>query len=240
MCGRYTLSRRHEELIRAFDIARASEALHGTGPRYNIAPGTGVVAVWDDRDREARAADILMWGLVPGWAREPEIGRRLINARAETAAQKPAFKSAMRYRRCLIPADGFFEWKRDGRAKQPYYFQVEDGRLFAFAGLWEHWMSPDGSEIRSCAVLTTEANARVARVHDRMPVIISEPDYDRWLDPALQDAKGVADLLGPIPAEVMRCYAVSSRVNGVREDGPHLIERCSAQGTLTFGEDSAD
>ena len=160
----------------------------------------------------------LHWGLVPSWADDPKIGNRMINARAETAADKPSFRTAMRRRRCLIVADGFYEWQTIGKRRQPMYIHMRDGRPFAFAGLWESWEGADHSALESCTILTTSANDLVRPIHDRMPVIIAPADYARWLDPAVQQAEPILPLLRPYPAEEMEAYAVSTRVNSPARD----------------------
>jgi putative SOS response-associated peptidase YedK len=162
----------------------------------------------------------LVWGLLPSWSKEPSVG--FINARAESAASKPAFRTAFRRRRCLVPADGFFEWKRAGKQKQPFYFQVADGRPFAFAGLWERWHGEEGEVIESCALLTTDANATVRPVHNRMPVILQPGEYNDWLDHEQQDAEAVQLLLRPYPA-AMTATPVGMYVNNARQQGPECI-----------------
>ena len=166
----------------------------------------------------------LRWGLIPSWADDPAIGNRLINARAETAAQKLAFRAAMRQRRCLVVADGFYEWQRTGRQKVPYLIRMRDDRPFGFAGLWESWEGPDHSAVESCTILTTEANDLVCPLHDRMPVIIAPSDYDRWLDPAETNAQQLMPLLRPYPSDQMTAYAVNPLVNSPANDEPACIE----------------
>lgn len=217
MCGRYTLTTSGEQVAQQFDLKEAPEL----APRYNIAPTQPVAAVRSGDD--GRELVLLRWGLIPPWAKDLSIGARMINARAETVAEKPAFRSAMKQRRCLILADGFYEWRTQGNGKQPFYFRVESGRPFAFAGLWEHWRGPDGQIIQSCTILTTEANELVRDLHDRMPVILRPEDYERWLDPGLRDAGAVEDLLAPYPAEAMETYPVSKAVNRVSNEGAALI-----------------
>ena len=166
----------------------------------------------------------LRWGLVPSWARDTAIGNRLINARAETAAEKPAFRAAFRSRRCLIVADGFYEWQRAGNRKQPYFFHLRDDRPFAFAGLWEVWETPDRSRVESCTLLTTVANGLVRPIHDRMPVILAAADYTPWLDAGVEEPKRLASLLGPYPSEAMAADPVGPRVNSPGNDDPGCIE----------------
>lgn len=189
-------------------------------PRYNIAPTQLVPTVLRTPKRQFQ---LLRWGLIPSWAKDPAMGARLINARAETAGEKPSFRSAFRHRRCLVIADGFYEWQRQERKKQPFYFRLQDGRSFAFAGLWEHWEAPDGEAIESCTILTTEANELLHPIHDRMPVIIEPKDYDLWLDPTVQKPEPLQQLLCPYPSEAMTSYAVSTQVNSPANNSPDCI-----------------
>ena len=170
----------------------------------------------------------LHWGLVPSWADDPKIGNRMINARAETAADKPSFRTAMRRRRCLIVADGFYEWETVAKRRQPMFIHMRDGRPFAFAGLWESWEGADHSALESCTILTTSANELVRPIHDRMPAIIAPADYAQWLDPAVQQADAVLPLLHPFPAEEMEAYPVSPRVNSPARDDESCLERVEA------------
>lgn len=176
---------------------------------------------------DARQFRHLYWGLIPSWAKDPQIGARLINARSETVAEKPAFRTAFQRRRCLVLADGFYEWQRRPKGKQPFYFQVRsdvDRPLFAFAGLWEHWESSEGDTIDSCTILTTEPNALLRSIHDRMPVILQPQDYQLWLDPTVQKPELLLPLLRPYCSEQMTGYPVSSKVNNPRHDRPDCIE----------------
>ncbi|NJN14993.1 MAG: SOS response-associated peptidase [Oscillochloris sp.] len=216
MCGRYTLAISGEQAQQQFALPTTPTL----APRYNIAPTQSVAVVRAAEQRRDLA--LLRWGLIPGWAKDAAIGARMINARGETVAEKPAFKHAMRRRRCLIPADGFYEWQATAEGKQPIYFQMADGTPFAFAGLWEQWRGPDGP-VESCTIITTSANELVHPVHDRMPVIVAPDDYVRWLAPELDDAAAVADLIKPFPADRMQSYMVSKAVNQVRNNGPELI-----------------
>jgi len=220
MCGRYVYKANHEKTVRQFRV----DVMEALRARYNIAPSQPVAAIREDRDRGTRACAILTWGLVPFWAKDPAIAHQLTNARSETAAGKPAFRGPMRHKRCLIPADGFYEWKRIGNHKEPWYFQSADGSMLALAGLWDHWGSPDGSEIESCTILTTAANDDMDPIHHRMPVVIPPEHYDRWLDPTLERSSDVADLLKAPPVNYLKRHAVSPRVNSTREDDPELIE----------------
>jgi putative SOS response-associated peptidase YedK len=222
MCGRYTLKTAEEEIAGRFGV----EITGQLAPRYNIAPRQQVPVVRLADDGARRELAFARWGLVPSWAKDDSIGNRLINARAETVAQKPAFRAAFKSRRCLIIADGFYEWaQRDGGPKQPYYFYMKDGRVFAFAGLWERWKGTNGGAVESCAIITTTANSVLEPIHDRMPVILHEADYDRWLDPDPRRASDLKDLLVPYPAGEMASHAVSRLVNTPSNEGPRLIEQ---------------
>ena len=191
--------------------------------RFNIAPTQPVPAI--RQVRQGRKPTLLRWGLVPSWAKDPSIGSRMINARGETVADKPSFRGPLRYRRCLIPADGFYEWaKGEGGTKQPYYVTLCEGRPFAFAGLWEHWEGLDGAAIESCTIITTQANEVLADIHERMPVILHRADYDRWLDPGFQDTNKLQQLLAPYPAHQMGRAAVSTFVNSPRNESAACIE----------------
>ena len=174
----------------------------------------------------------LRWGLIPGWAKDPAIGNRMINARAETVAEKPAYRAAFRRRRCLVPADGFYEWQRIGRRKQPYFIHMRDDGPFALAGLWESWEGPDNSLIESFTVVTTEPNRVVEPIHNRMPVILDQSDYDLWLDSATEDAQVLAPLLVPYPAESMESYPVSSQVNNPAHEDPSCVEAIDQAASL--------
>ncbi len=172
---------------------------------------------------------MLRWGLIPSWAKDPAIGMKLINARAETVAEKPSFRKAFRQRRCLVLADGFYEWQQDGRMKQPYYIRMKDERPFAFAGLWEHWSSSEEQVIETCVLLTTEPNELMAPIHNRMPVIVNPEAYDPWLDQAVHDVPRLTSLLRPYPAEKMMANPVSRFVNNARVDDPRCIEPLKEQ-----------
>jgi len=192
--------------------------------RFNIAPTQPVAVVRRAAAGSGRELAWLRWGLVPAWAKDAAIGARLINARAETASGKPAFRAAMRSRRCLVVADGFYEWQRTGRAKQPYLFQLRGGRLFAFAGLWEAWRRPDDSLLETCTLLTTGANELVRPIHDRIPAILPPTAYQAWLDPAVENAGTLAPLLRPYPGSEMEARAVSDFVNSPAHESPRCIE----------------
>ena len=190
-------------------------------PRYNIAPTQQVLAI-QLRDGK-RQASFLHWGLIPSWANDPAIGNRMINARADGVAIKPSFRSAFKKSRCLIVADGFYEWQKTGKAKQPFYIRLKDDRPFAIAGLAEHWHR-DEKTIDSCTIITTEPNELTATVHDRMPVILAPADYDLWLDPEFQDKEKLQSLLRPYPADEMTAYPVSTLVNSPRNENPMCID----------------
>jgi putative SOS response-associated peptidase YedK len=212
MCGRFTLRTPMTVLIRQFQIDLGAD--QQLPLRFNVAPTQDIPVVrYTDDGRELT---LMRWGLIPSWSKDPKSGPLLINARSETAAEKPAFRSAFKTRRCLIPADGFYEWKKAGNKKQPYYFRLTDGQPFAFAGLWEKWQV-----IESCTILTTEANELAAQMHDRMPVILSPNDYAEWLDPL---AKEPGKLLTPFPASEMSAIPVNPIVNNARNEGPACIE----------------
>ena len=218
MCGRFALTATPGEVEELFEIA----GLDPFPPRYNIAPTQPVTIVRTLAG--SRDGILVRWGLVPHWVKDPAAFTLLINARSESAAEKPAFRAAMRHRRCLIPANGFYEWQRDGDRKQPFWVAPADGSLVAFAGLWETWMSKDGSEIDSAAILTTNANASLAPIHHRMPVVIEPSDFARWLDP-VAEPRHVADLLHAPADDRMVAIPVSDRVNAARNDGPDLQTR---------------
>jgi putative SOS response-associated peptidase YedK len=160
----------------------------------------------------------MRWGLIPSWSKDPSSAAKMINARSETAGTKPAFRDALKSRRCLIPADGFYEWVRTGKTKQPYCFEVNGGELFAFAGLWERWKNPSGEWVKTCSILTTTPNAVTAAVHDRMPVILDPDGYDLWLDPGMTNVEVVSEMLKPFDARLMRSFPVSTRINSVGND----------------------
>jgi putative SOS response-associated peptidase YedK len=219
MCGRFTLTVDPGQLQEAFPWAAISDDFN---PRYNIAPTQPIAVIPNDGQNRM---DFFVWGLIPSWAKDPEIGNRLINARAETLAEKPAFRSAFKRRRCLILADGFYEWKSNSgnKIKTPMYIQLISKLPFAFAGLWEIWNSRDGSEIRSCTIITTQPNQMMAEIHNRMPVILPDQHYQRWLSPEEKIAESLTDLLQPYPADQMIAYPVSRLVNSPNNDVPACI-----------------
>lgn len=220
MCGRYTLHHKPKEIAERFDVDAIPEL---TEPRYNIAP-TQIVPVI--RQIDVREMVGCKWGLVPYWAKDPAIGNKMINVRAETLQEKPSFKNALAKRRCLIPADGFYEWLKVGKekVKQPYYFRLRDGELFAFAGLWEEWKDPEGKRLLTCTIITTEPNKLVSQVHARMPAMLQREDESAWLDLENKPA-GVLPLLQPYPVDKMELRPVSRAVNSASAEGAELIER---------------
>jgi putative SOS response-associated peptidase YedK len=187
-------------------------------PRYNIAPTQPVLIVRKEQGKKIRRFRTMRWGLIPSWAKDMSIGNRTLNARSETVTTTPAFRDSILTRRCLIPADGFYEWARMGSVKQPYCFEVGEGEVFAFAGLWDEWRSLDGEIIESCTILTTGPNSLVSDLHDRMPVIVTPHKYDVWLDPDVNDFNTIRDVLKPYDANQMRRYPVSRRLNNSKID----------------------
>ncbi len=220
MCGRFTLFDSAASVAQGFGLTEVPSLL----PRYNIAPSQDVAAVRVPREGPAREIVLLRWGLVPSWAKDPSLGNRMINARAETAAEKPAFRSAIRRRRCLVPASGFYEWKRTSGGKQPYFIRMRAGKAFALAGLWESWKDPGSSVVETCALLTTSPNDLLRPIHDRMPVIVPPRDYDLWLSPEIQDPRELLSLFLPYPFEEMDAFPVGTAVNNPKTDSPRLIE----------------
>lgn len=216
MCGRYTLTATGELQAR-FDIAGEAP---GVAARYNVAPTQTLPVVTRNSPNQLA---VMRWGLIPSWAKDASVGNRMINARAETVAEKPSFRNALRARRCLVPASGFYEWKRDGTRKVPHYIHLTDEPLFAFAGLWEQWRSPEGETIRSYTIITTEPNALMASIHNRMPVILPREVEDDWLNGEITDAGYLTSLLRPYPADAMDAYPVSPAVNSPARDTPDLI-----------------
>ncbi len=219
MCGRFTLTVDPAEAQEAFTAYTFPQKF---APRYNIAPTQPVLVIAND---DQNTADFFIWGLIPMWAKDPSIGNRLINARGETLEEKPAFRGSLKYKRCLILADGFYEWKgAPGRkTKTPFFIHMKDRKPFAFAGLWDSWNSPDGSQIKSCAIITTIPNELMAIIHNRMPAILHPRDYNKWLDPSAQTPDQLKPLIKPFPAELMNAYPVSPMVNAPANDMPELV-----------------
>jgi putative SOS response-associated peptidase YedK len=227
MCGRFTLTQSGQAIAQTFQLSTMPEVQ----PRYNIAPTQVAPVVLVHPDRQEREFQWFHWGLIPSWAKDTKMAARMINARAETVAEKPAFRAAFKRRRCLVVADGFYEWQQNGKIKQPYYFYVQQStnnpaaapvQLFAFAGLWEYWEREEGA-IASCTILTTTANDLLRSIHDRMPVILPPKVYDRWLDPTFQRSDVLQSMLQPYPAIKMAYYPVNSTVNSARKDDPSCI-----------------
>ena len=220
MCGRFTLFEADQILSREFSV----HVPLSLGPRYNIAPSQPVATIRISPATGEREMAIFRWGLVPHWAKDPSIGNRLINARAETAHEKPAFKSAFRTRRCLIPTNGFYEWQKQERHKQPFFVRMRKGRLFAFAGLWDHWEEEGGSAVDTCTILTTGTNEILKPIHDRMPVIVAPQNYDLWLDVSIKSPETLNPILVPYNPEEMESYPVRSIVNDPSHEGVECIE----------------
>ena len=236
MCGRFTLTADLKKVADRFGAAPLPDwgsrppylkttpgHLSSTlGPRYNIAPSQSVIVVGDDGTRYLKP---MRWGLIPSWAKDPSIGNRMITARAETVAEKPAFRNALKNRRCIIPADGFYEWQKLGKMKQPMRIVLKSGQPFGFAGLWERWQSPEGEEVLSCTIITTAANELLKAVHDRMPVILTRDAEAAWLNPNIQEPEKLLPLLKQFPSDEMEFYPVSREVNSPQIDKPSNIER---------------
>jgi putative SOS response-associated peptidase YedK len=183
MCGRYRLARKKEILAETFDVDNDVE----WSPRYNVAPGQNVPVIRQDAARPLRSISLARWGLIPFWAKDAKAGYKMINARAETVADTPAFRDPFRSRRCLIPADAFYEWTKEGKQKSPFCFSMADDSIFAFAGIWDRWKNPDREWIETCSIITTSANALLSGIHDRMPVVLKPESYDLWLDPGFRE-----------------------------------------------------
>lgn len=219
MCSRYSLTSPPEAVRQYFETRNTLEF----PPRYNIAP-TQPVMIVRQAARGGREFVLVRWGLIPSWVKDPRDFSTLINARSETAAEKPSFRGAMRHRRCLVPASGFYEWTGKPGAKQPHLIRPRNGGLMAMAGLAEHWVGADGSELETMAILTTAANATMEPIHDRMPVILDPKDFDRWLDCRPGTATHVLDLLQQPPEDLLEIVDVNPRLNNSRNEGPDLLE----------------
>lgn len=218
MCGRFTLATNTQKLAEAFAGFEVPAELPA---RYNIAPTQPIAVVANNGEHKV---EFFHWGLIPSWAKDPKIGNQMINARAETLAEKPSFKNAYKRRRCLVLADGFYEWKKEeGSTKTPMYIRLASGDPFAFAGLWEMWQTAEDT-ILSCTIITTDPNDLMAQIHNRMPVILPPDAYQQWLDPAERSPDQLQSLLQPYPAELMTAYPISKMVNSPKNDSPTLIE----------------
>jgi putative SOS response-associated peptidase YedK len=219
MCGRFTLTVNPEDFQQTFnDITFPSQF----SPRYNVAPSQPVLAIPNDGKNKA---DFFLWGLIPSWSKDPAIANKLINARGETVAEKPSFRGPFKYKRCLILADGFYEWKTvpGSKIKVPHFIHMKDRAPFAIAGLWDEWQSPDGGALRTCTIITTSPNSLMESIHNRMPVILDKNDHAQWLDPAPQTPEKLLPLIKPFPADRMSAYAVSTLVNTPKTDRAELI-----------------
>ena len=219
MCGRYTLIADLGDLAQRFEFD-GSDFSYDTG--YNIAPTESVLTV---RNLDGREAAFMKWGLIPFWAKDPKIGARMINARAETVAEKPAFRNALKKRRCLVLADGYYEWQKTPVGKRPFRIVMRSGEPFAMAGLWETWSDPQGNVVPSCTIITTASNDFLAPIHNRMPVILPREKEELWLEPGVEDPASLTGILAPYPDECMYAYEVSTLVNYARNDGPEVIAR---------------
>ena len=219
MCGRYTLIADLGDLAQRFEFDGSDFSYD---PGYNIAPTESVLTV---RNLDGREAAFMRWGLIPFWAKDPKIGSRMINARAETVAEKPAFRNALKKRRCLVLADGYYEWQKTPVGKRPFRIVMRSGESFAFAGIWETWKDIQGNVVPSCTIITTAANDFLAPIHNRMPVILPRESEGTWLDPDTDDAVVLAHILVSSPGEDMDAYEVSKMVNYARNDGPEVIAR---------------
>jgi putative SOS response-associated peptidase YedK len=225
MCGRFTLTVSARVLADLFGV----EDVPDLRPRYNIAPTQPVLVVRGGGDTPREFGEV-RWGLIPSWAKDASIGARMINARAETVADKPAFRSAVRRRRCLIPSDGFYEWRKLAGGKQPYLIRFADGSPFGFAGLWERWHDSDGRPVDSCTIITTTPNDLVAELHDRMPVVLPQRHYAEWLGPDTLATERLNELLQAHPSSGMEAHPVSKRVNSPQNDDPDCVRRIDAPG----------
>lgn len=225
MCGRFTLTASGEQVAAAFDLSQVPDI----SARYNIAPTQPVATVVLDLEQHERRLQSMRWGLIPSWAKDEKLAARMINARIETVMEKPAFRNAVKQRRCLIVADGFYEWQQQGKRKQPYYFHLQNHQLFAFAGLWETWQPPEQAEsLLSCTILTTEAAPTVRPIHHRMPAIVPPAVYQAWLDPKTDAGEALSLLSGEL-AEHLRAYPVSPTVNTPTRESPECIQPLAAK-----------
>ena len=222
MCGRYKLTVSWSEIVRLYKLTNSVNL----APRYNIAPSQAVLGIVYDAEVKRRVGAIFRWGLIPSWAQDVEIGYSLVNAKAETVAVKPAYRDAFKHRRCIIPADGFYEWQETGESlKQPYAIVMKDRRVFGFAGLWERWTDKaSGEVVRSCTIITTEPNALCAPIHNRMPAILDLGDYARWLGVRPVTANELRAMLQPYPANEVEAVKIGPRIGNVKNDEPSLVK----------------
>jgi putative SOS response-associated peptidase YedK len=218
MCGRFSRKATLQAIIDEFEIEDVTGTIE---PSYNVAPGQDVAVILKDENRKL---GLLKWGLIPSWAKDPAIGNRMINARAESVAEKPSFKHPIRRKRCLIVADGFYEWRKEGKQKVPMYIFLKDQKPFVFAGLWDTWTAPDGKKVATCTIITTEPNTFMERIHNRMPVILPKHHIDTWLDRSIDNEQEVLPLLKPYPEKEMDAYEVSRFVNSPKNNSPECIK----------------
>jgi putative SOS response-associated peptidase YedK len=231
MCGRYGIAVDFRYAMQQYK----ARVKYEFGPNYNVSPGQMVPAVvWQE---EEPVIEGLKWGFIPHWAKDPSIGFKMINARAESADEKPAFRKSFQERRCIILSTGFYEWKKDGQVKTPYYLQLKERPLFGFAGLWTRWSSPEGEEVRSCTIITTEPNSVVSEIHNRMPVVLRKESEKPWLDPDNKDSEGLKELLAPYPPSDMKSHEVSRQVNFSKNNTPDLIKPVLRKGLDRFMSD---
>ena len=223
MCGRFSQTATPDMIAEQFEVNEPPLFK----PRYNIAPSQQVATIRLNPEAAKRECVMLRWGLIPSWAKDPKIGNQCINAKAETVAEKPSFRAAFKKRRCLVIADGFYEWQLQGKQKQPMWIGLKSKRPFAFAGLWEHWKSAEGQPLETCTIITTAPNELMQAIHNRMPVILSPSSYDQWLDPTVQQLEPLKALLQPYSSEELMAYPVSTLVNNPRHDAPQCLEPVS-------------
>ena len=219
MCGRYTLIADIGDLAQRFEFDGTDFSYD---PGYNIAPTESVLTV---RNIKGREPAFMKWGLIPFWAKDPKIGAKMINARAETVAEKPAFRNALKKRRCLVLADGYYEWQKTPMGKRPIRIVLRSGEPFAMAGLWETWKDAEGNVVPSCTIITTAANEFLASIHNRMPVILAQELEEMWLDTGIEDVVALTQMLAPSPNDILDAYGVSTLVNNARNSGPEIISR---------------
>ncbi|MDR4507390.1 MAG: SOS response-associated peptidase [Candidatus Brocadiaceae bacterium] len=221
MCGRFVLDD-IDDILSRYRITESTDVKGKITPHYNIAPSQHIPVIYKDEHRENKI-EFMKWGLVPFWAKDPKIGYRMINARAETLTQKPSFKHILKTKRCLIPSSGFYEWEKTDKQKVPYYIGIKNSRIFSFAGLFDIWKDSDGNELKTFTIITTDANKTLKPIHDRMPVILGKESEENWLDTSIQDFDVLAEMLRPYHDDQMIVHKVSREVNNPRNDNPQLI-----------------